>query len=228
MATSRTCSHGLGPSRAAPQTRPPQPGAKDGALSSAAIGTNLSAYFILAANSFMQNPVGFRINPETGRAELTDFVAVLTNKVALVTFPHTLSGAFLVAGSLIVAVGLWHVIRNRDSADTDAYRESARRTKGYTKADWQAIKAEGQAAVDAVVGAMRAGKPADSPEAMDAAEMHRAQIDRWFYPVSSEMHVGLAEMYLADPRFTETYEKIAPGLARYLHDAIKANAARSR
>jgi hypothetical protein len=41
------------------------------------------------------------------------------------------------------------------------------------------------------------------------------------------MHVGLAEMYLADPRFTETYEKIAPGLAQYLHDAIKANAARS-
>jgi hypothetical protein len=58
--------------------------------------------------------------------------------------------------------------------------------------------------------------------------MHRAQIDRWFYPVSSEMHVGLAEMYLADPRFTATYEKIAPGLAQYLHDAIKANAARSR
>jgi hypothetical protein len=39
------------------------------------------------------------------------------------------------------------------------------------------------------------------------------------------MHVGLAEMYIADPRFTSTYEKIAPGLAQYLHDAIKANAA---
>ncbi|MEH0844603.1 cytochrome ubiquinol oxidase subunit I [Micromonospora sp. CPCC 205711] len=88
----------------------------------AAIGTNLSAYFILAANSFMQNPVGYRINPTTGRAELTDFVAVLTNKVALVTFPHTLSGAFLVAGSLVVAVGLFHVIRHRDSADAGAYR----------------------------------------------------------------------------------------------------------
>src|SRR6188508_1551910 len=48
----------------------------------AAVGTALSAYFILAANSFMQNPVGFKFNPETGRAELTDFGAVLTNKVA--------------------------------------------------------------------------------------------------------------------------------------------------
>ncbi len=92
------------------------------AIWAAAIGTNLSAYFILAANSFMQNPVGFRINPESGRAELTDFVAVLTNKVALVTFPHTLAGSFLVAGSLMVTVGLWHVMRNRDSADTGAYR----------------------------------------------------------------------------------------------------------
>ena len=60
----------------------------------------LSAYFILAANSFMQNPVGFRLNPDTGRAELTDFGAVLTNKVALVTFPHTIAGAFLAAGAL--------------------------------------------------------------------------------------------------------------------------------
>jgi MerR family transcriptional regulator, thiopeptide resistance regulator len=110
--------------------------------------------------------------------------------------------------------------------DTDPYRESASRTRGYTKDDWQAIRAEGQAATDALVAAMRAGRTADSPEAMDAAEAHRRQIDRWFYPCSPEMHVRLAEMYLADPRFTESYEKIAPGLAQYAHDAITANAAR--
>lgn len=112
--------------------------------------------------------------------------------------------------------------------DTDAYRESMRRTRGYTRDDWARIKAEGQAAVDQLVAAMQAEKPADSPEAMDGAEAHRLQIDRNFYPVSYEMHVGLAEMYLADPRFTESYEKIAPGLAQYVHDAITANAARSR
>ncbi|MFI6263507.1 cytochrome ubiquinol oxidase subunit I [Micromonospora sp. NPDC051006] len=92
----------------------------------AAIGTNLSAYFILAANSFMQNPVGYRINPDTGRAELTDFVAVLTNKVALVTFPHTIAGAFLVAGSLLVSVALWHLIRHRDPAEAPTYRFAAK------------------------------------------------------------------------------------------------------
>jgi DNA-binding transcriptional MerR regulator len=111
--------------------------------------------------------------------------------------------------------------------DTDAYRESRRRARDYTKADWQRIKAQGQAAIEQVVAAMNAGKPADSPEAMDGAEAHRRQIDEAFYPCSYRMHVGLAEMYIADHRFTATYEKIAPGLAQYLHDAIKANAARS-
>ena len=110
--------------------------------------------------------------------------------------------------------------------DTEAYRESRRRTGRYTKADWERIKAQGKAAIEQVVGAMNAEKPADSAEAMEGAEAHRKQIDDAFYPCSYEMHVGLAEMYLADPRFTATYEKIAPGLAQYLHDAIKANAAR--
>ena len=110
--------------------------------------------------------------------------------------------------------------------DTEPYRESARRTASYTKADWLRIKAEGKAAIDQVVAAMTAGKGADSQEAMDGAEAHRRQINDAFYDCSYQMHVGLAEMYLADPRFTATYEKIAPGLAQYLHDAIKANAAR--
>jgi len=111
--------------------------------------------------------------------------------------------------------------------DTDAYRESSKRTARYTKTDWERIKAQGQAAIEQVVAAMNAGKPADSPDAMDGAEAHRRQIDDAFYACSYELHVGLAQMYIADPRFTATYETIAPGLARYLHDAIKANAARN-
>jgi DNA-binding transcriptional MerR regulator len=110
--------------------------------------------------------------------------------------------------------------------DTDAYRESARRTARYTKEDWVRIKAEGEAATRAVADAMAAGLPADSVEAMAGAEAHRIQIDHAFYPCSYEMHRGLAAMYLADPRFTATYEAVAPGLAQYLHEAIVANAAR--
>src|SRR4051794_14122779 len=53
-----------------------------------AIGVNLSAYFIVAANSFMQHPVGVRFNPERGRAELTSIGVVLGNPTTLAAFPH--------------------------------------------------------------------------------------------------------------------------------------------
>ncbi len=91
----------------------------------AAIGTALSAYFILAANSFMQNPVGYTFNEERGRAELESFTDVLTNKVVLITVPHTLFGAFMVAGGLVAAVSLWWLIR-RKPVDADAFRSSLR------------------------------------------------------------------------------------------------------
>ncbi|MFC4530594.1 cytochrome ubiquinol oxidase subunit I [Sphaerisporangium dianthi] len=80
----------------------------------AAIGTNLSAYFILAANSWMQHPVGYRLNPATGRAELTDIWAVLTNSTTLVTFPHVLFGAFVTAGGFVIGVSAWNLMRRKD------------------------------------------------------------------------------------------------------------------
>lgn len=91
----------------------------------AAIGTALSAYFILAANSFMQNPVGYRLDPESGRAELTDFVAVMTNKVVLATFPHTMFACFMVGGALVAGVSLWHILR-RPEKDREAFRTALR------------------------------------------------------------------------------------------------------
>ncbi|GGB75541.1 transcriptional regulator [Knoellia flava TL1] len=110
--------------------------------------------------------------------------------------------------------------------ETDAWKQSARRTKGYTKADWERIRAEGDAVNAAFVAALEAGHPATSTEAMDAAEAHRVQIDTWFYDCSHDFQKGLADMYVADPRFTKTYEDLAPGLAAYVRDAIHANADR--
>lgn len=107
--------------------------------------------------------------------------------------------------------------------DTDAYKESARRTARYTKEDWARFKAESEEINLAIVALMDEGVPAADPRAMDAVDRHRRQIDTWFYPCSLEMHAGLADMYIADPRFTATYEKIHEGMARYVHDAIKAN-----
>ena len=68
----------------------------------------LSAYFILAANSWMQHPVGYHYNPITHRDELTSFLAVMTNPEQLVTFPHTIAACFLVAGGLVTGVAVWH------------------------------------------------------------------------------------------------------------------------
>lgn len=110
--------------------------------------------------------------------------------------------------------------------NTDAYKQSQRRISSYSKDDWVQIKAEGAAAEQRLVASLQAGAAADSEEAMDAAEAHRLQIDRWFYECSHDMHRALGEMYLADPRFTEHYEKLVPGLAAYVQTAIAANAAR--
>jgi cytochrome d ubiquinol oxidase subunit I len=90
------------------------------------VGTVLSAYFILAANSFMQNPVGFRFNPDTGRAEMADFLAVLTNKVQLVTFPHVLFSAYMVGGAVVMGVAIYLMRREADRPDGMMYRRAAR------------------------------------------------------------------------------------------------------
>lgn len=60
---------------------------------------------------------------------------------------------------------------------------------------------------------------------MDLAEVHRQHICDNFYDCTFEIHRGIAGMYVADPRFTATYEELAPGLAQWLHDAMLANAA---
>lgn len=111
--------------------------------------------------------------------------------------------------------------------DTDAYRESTRRTSSYTKEDWLRVKGEQEASGLRLVAALQGGHAPDSEVAMDAAEEARLVIDRNFYPCSHEMHVNLGQMYVADPRFTATYEAMAPGLAQYVCDAIQANAARA-
>ena len=90
------------------------------------IGTVLSAYFILAANSFMQNPVGFRFNPATGRAEMSDFSAVLTNKVQLVTFPHVIASAYMVGGAVVMGVALWLLRKHAGTGDEGMYRKATR------------------------------------------------------------------------------------------------------
>ncbi len=109
---------------------------------------------------------------------------------------------------------------------TDPYKEAQRRTKGYSKEDWERIKAENNDLMDRLAGLLGQGESADGDEAMDLAEAHRLHFDRWYYPCSHAMHAGLADMYKSDPRFGSNIDKHGEGLAAFLADAIRANATR--
>jgi cytochrome d ubiquinol oxidase subunit I len=80
----------------------------------ASAGTMLSAYFILAANSFMQHPVGYTIDAAKHRAELTSIWAVLGNSTTLVTYPHTIFASLLTGGVFVVAISAWYLRKKRD------------------------------------------------------------------------------------------------------------------
>lgn len=110
--------------------------------------------------------------------------------------------------------------------DTEAYRESMRRTRSYRVEDWAVMRQESDALLGEMVALVARGLRPDAPEALALAERHRFQIDPWFYPCHPEMHGRLADMYVGDARFAEFYERRAPGLAAWLAEAIGANATR--
>ncbi|MCB0873477.1 MAG: cytochrome ubiquinol oxidase subunit I [Thermoleophilia bacterium] len=88
-----------------------------------AAGTVLSAYFILAANSFMQHPVGLTVNEQTGRAEMDSIVSVLTNSTVLLAFPHTVFFALSTAAAVVIGVSAWHLMRRNE---VEVFTSSAR------------------------------------------------------------------------------------------------------
>ena len=90
-----------------------------------AIATALSAYIILAANSWMQQPVGFQINTTSGRAELTDFIAVLTNPTVLLAFPHVIAAAFITGGAFVLGISVLRIVR-KPKEDLAPFRTAAK------------------------------------------------------------------------------------------------------
>ncbi|HYO87647.1 MAG TPA: cytochrome ubiquinol oxidase subunit I [Candidatus Limnocylindrales bacterium] len=89
-----------------------------------AFASALSAYWILVANSFMQNPVGYEM-AASGRAEMTDFFALITNPNVLLQFPHVLLGGFTTGAFFIAGVSAWHLLRKRHK-HLDMFRTSFR------------------------------------------------------------------------------------------------------
>jgi hypothetical protein len=112
--------------------------------------------------------------------------------------------------------------------NSEAWNQSQRRTAAHGKEDWVEIKQQADENLRAFAAAMGAGHAATSRIAADLAEAHRLHISRWFYDCSHDRHKALAELYVSDRRFERTYEQLAPGLARYVHDAVVANAERAR
>jgi len=78
-----------------------------------ALGSNLSALWILIANGWMQNPVGSRFNPDTMRMEVTDFTAVLFNPVAQAKFVHTVSAGYVCAAVFVMGVSAWYLLKGK-------------------------------------------------------------------------------------------------------------------
>jgi cytochrome bd ubiquinol oxidase subunit I len=76
-----------------------------------AVGTLLSAYFILTANAWMQHPVGYTYNPKTHQDNLQSFYDVLFNPAQLAGFPHVIAGCFLAGGGLVAGVAMWQIMR---------------------------------------------------------------------------------------------------------------------
>jgi MerR family transcriptional regulator, thiopeptide resistance regulator len=102
---------------------------------------------------------------------------------------------------------------------TDAWKQSQQRVSQFSKEDWLAIKAEGDAFLADLAMAKREGVQPGSAAANELAARHRASIER-FYDCGDEMQRNLVEMYLADERFTSYYDDVEPGLAQFLHDIV--------
>lgn len=81
------------------------------------LGTVLSSYFILAANAWMQHPVGYTLDEATGRPQLADFWAVLTQQTVLVNAWHTLSASFLTGGAFVVGISCYHLWNTKRAHD---------------------------------------------------------------------------------------------------------------
>ncbi len=111
--------------------------------------------------------------------------------------------------------------------ETESYAESSKRTARYTKDDWKQMGEESEAINQRLADLFAAGSDPEAEESMDAAEQHRLHIDRWFYPCSHEMHAGLGEMYVVDPRFTKFWDDLRPGLAVFVRDSFLANGLRT-
>jgi hypothetical protein len=108
----------------------------------------------------------------------------------------------------------------REKYGEETVSNSNARIKGMTQEDYEAVQKLSDDLRETLKAACEIGDPG-SELAMQACELHKRWLTYFWDHYSREAHRGIAEMYVADPRFTEYYEKIIPGGAVFLRDAIK-------
>lgn len=106
------------------------------------------------------------------------------------------------------------------------YEECERKTSQYTRKDWEDMKAESGRIMERIISLMDKG-PQD-PDVLRAIASHRGHITKWFYDCSLDIYEGLSHLYVDDPRFTRTFEKMRPGLAAFMSSAMKAYVAKEQ
>ena len=101
--------------------------------------------------------------------------------------------------------------------DPKLVAESNRRVHAMGKEQWNAVKAEGDAISRRMAELM--GRPADDPEVQATIARQHAWIEN-FYPCSAEVFTGLGQLYAENPEFRPNYDKVRPGLADFMRDAM--------
>ena len=100
-----------------------------------AVGSNLSALWILIANGWMQNPVGAEFNYHTMRMEMSSFTQLLFNPVAQVKFVHTVRRGYVTASMFVLGISAWYLLIGRDKA----FRDEIDRRRGRLRSRFRAV-----------------------------------------------------------------------------------------
>lgn len=108
---------------------------------------------------------------------------------------------------------------------TDAWKQSAARSRNYRKEDWERMKQESAVITARLEAVFSAGHAPDSPEALDAIDAARNLISRWHYDCSKDFHVRLTAMTSSDERYVKNIDSNCPGLAAWMAEAAQANLA---
>lgn len=104
--------------------------------------------------------------------------------------------------------------------NTDAYKQSAKKTAKYSADDWKHITAKTERAYKAMVELMEQGVMIEDDRVQELTGMLRQYITEDYYDCTKEIYAGLGQMYVLDERFTKNLDKHGKGFAKYLSDAI--------